>query len=97
MYRDYALTPTLFHWESQNRTGERSPTGLRYQNHEREGSHVLLFTREHKENENGHPEPFVFHGTVRYKEHRGERPMAITWELDEEMPAELFARAAIAV
>ncbi|GIH97296.1 DUF3427 domain-containing protein [Planobispora siamensis] len=96
MYRDFALTPTLFHWESQHRTGARSTTGLRYQNHEREGSHILLFTRERKENENRHPEPFVFHGTARYVEHQGERPMAITWRLDEEMPADLFRRAAIA-
>ncbi|WP_049572354.1 DUF3427 domain-containing protein [Nonomuraea sp. SBT364] len=96
MYRDFALTPGLFHWESQNRTGEHSTTGLRYRNHEREGSHILLFTRERKENENGHPEPFVFHGTARYVEHQGERPMAITWRLDEEMPADLFRRAAIA-
>lgn len=97
MYRDFALTPNLFHWESQNRTSARSTTGLRYQNHEREGSHVLLFTRERKADEYRHPEPFVFHGTVRYVEHRGERPMAITWKLDEEMPADLFRRAAIAV
>jgi hypothetical protein len=96
MYRDFALTPTLFHWESQHRTGERSSTGLRYQNHERDGSHILLFTRERKENENGHPEAFVFHGTAHYVEHQGERPMAITWRLDEEMPADLFRRAAIA-
>lgn len=96
MYRDYALTPNLFHWESQNRTSARSVTGRRYQNHKTEGSHVLLFTRERKENESGHPEPFVFHGTARYVEHRGERPMAITWRLDEEMPADLFRRAAIA-
>ncbi|WP_067172853.1 DUF3427 domain-containing protein [Microtetraspora niveoalba] len=96
MYRDYALTPGLFHWESQNRTSAHSATGRRYQNHEREGSHILLFTRERKENENGHPEPFVFHGTARYVEHQGERPMAITWRLDEEMPADLFRRAAIA-
>ncbi|MEW9527198.1 DUF3427 domain-containing protein [Microbispora sp. NPDC049125] len=96
MYRDYALTPRLFHWESQNRTSSHSTTGLRYQNHEAEGSHVLLFTRERKENESGHPEPFVFHGTARYVEHRGDRPMAITWKLFEEMPADLFRRAAIA-
>ncbi|SEF55234.1 Superfamily II DNA or RNA helicase [Nonomuraea solani] len=95
MYRDYALTPTLFHWESQHRTRERSSTGLRYQNHEHEGSHVLLFTRERKENENRHPEPFVFHGTARYVKHEGERPMAITWRLDEEMPVDLFRRAAV--
>ncbi|GAA4599690.1 DEAD/DEAH box helicase [Planotetraspora phitsanulokensis] len=96
MYRDFALTPSLFHWESQYRTSAHSSTGLRYQNHERNGSHVLLFTREGKENESRHPEPFVFHGTARYVEHRGERPMAVTWKLDEEMPTDLFRRAAIA-
>ncbi|MEV0593158.1 DUF3427 domain-containing protein [Nonomuraea cavernae] len=96
MYRDFALTPTLFHWESQNRTSEHSSTGLRYQNHEREGSHILLFARERKKSDSGYPEAFVFHGTVRYVEHQRERPMAITWRLDEEMPADLFRRAAIA-
>ncbi|MEV0230931.1 DUF3427 domain-containing protein [Nonomuraea sp. NPDC050786] len=96
MYRDYALTSRLFHWESQNRTSATSVTGRRYRNHVAEGSHVLLFTRERKENELGHPEAFVFHGMVRYVEHRGERPMGITWRLDEDMPADLFRRAAIA-
>ncbi|MEU7990152.1 DUF3427 domain-containing protein [Streptosporangium canum] len=96
MYRDFALTPSLFHWESQHRTSAQSATGRRYQYHERDGSHVLLFTRERKEDENRHPEPFVFHGTAKYVEHRGEKPMAVTWRLDEEMPADLFRRAAIA-
>ena len=32
MYRDYAIRPTLFHWESQNRTSTESPTGKRYLN-----------------------------------------------------------------
>ncbi|MER7504604.1 DUF3427 domain-containing protein [Nonomuraea pusilla] len=96
MYRDYALTSRLFHWESQNRTSATSATGRRYQNHVAEGSHVLLFTRERKKNESGHPEAFVFHGMVRYVEHRGERPMGITWRLDEDMPADLFRRAAVA-
>ncbi|MBO3747362.1 DUF3427 domain-containing protein [Streptosporangiaceae bacterium NEAU-GS5] len=95
MYRDYALAPDLFHWESQHRTGSESATGRRYRDHEREGSHILLFTRARKE-EDGRPEPFVFHGTARYVEHRGERPMAITWRLDSEMPADLYRRAAIA-
>ncbi|WP_283133119.1 DUF3427 domain-containing protein [Rhizohabitans arisaemae] len=95
MYRDYALTSDLFHWESQHRTGANTTTGLRYQNHVKEGSHVLLFTRVSKQ-ENGTTEPFVFHGTVRYVEHVGERPMAVTWKLDEEMPVDLFRRAAMA-
>ncbi|GAA1374070.1 DUF3427 domain-containing protein [Catellatospora chokoriensis] len=96
MYRDYALTPDLFHWESQNSTRENSATGLRYRRHAVEGSHVLLFTRERTTTDAGHPEPYVFHGTARYVEHRGERPMAITWRLDEPMPEDLFRRAAVA-
>lgn len=96
MYRDYALTPELFHWESQNRTSESSSTGQRYRRHARQGSHVLLFTRETTSTDAGHPEPYVFHGTAQYVEHRGDRPMAVTWRLDEPMPEDLFRRAAVA-
>ena len=30
MYRDYPISPTLFHWESQSTTSVASPTGQRY-------------------------------------------------------------------
>ena len=45
MYRDYAMSPTLFHWESQSVTSIASPTGQRYLNHRELGSHILLFSR----------------------------------------------------
>ncbi|GHJ48983.1 helicase [Catellatospora sp. TT07R-123] len=96
MYRDYALTPELFHWESQNSTSGTSSVGVRYRHHAQLGSHILLFTRESKSTEAGHPEPYVFHGTAQYVDHRGEKPMAVTWRLDEPMPEELFRRAAVA-
>ena len=32
MYRDYPITPTLFHWESQSTTSVASKTGQRYLN-----------------------------------------------------------------
>ncbi len=44
-YRDYAISRTLIHWESQSITRADSPTGLRYRNHERDGRAILLFTR----------------------------------------------------
>ncbi|WP_212845853.1 DUF3427 domain-containing protein [Catellatospora sp. IY07-71] len=94
--RDYALTPELFHWESQNNTSERTPVGLRYQSHVRNGSHVLLFTREAKSTDANHPKPYVFHDTATYVEHRRDKPMAVTWRLAEPMPEELFRRAAVA-
>ena len=36
-YRDYAISRTLIHWESQSVTRADSATGLRYRNHERDG------------------------------------------------------------
>lgn len=96
MYRDYALSPRRFHWESQSTTPETSPTGQRYIHHEALGSSVLLFMRaSNAKNQYGHTPAFQLLGTVRYVDHTGSRPMAVTWELDRPMPAEthLAARA----
>lgn len=43
LYKDYALTPSLFHWETQNSTSPQTPTGYRYLNHSQARSNVLLF------------------------------------------------------
>ena len=81
MYRDYFISPELFHWESQSTTTSASRTGQRYINHESLGSHVLLFSRDHKITEFGSGAPYRFYGPLTYKSHEGERPMAITWHL----------------
>jgi hypothetical protein len=47
-YRDLALGPSLFHWESQSTTTAASPTGQRTIHHEARGSRVLLLVREHR-------------------------------------------------
>ncbi len=94
MYRDYAISPTLFHWESQSTTSASSPTGRRYVEHERRGSSILLFVRERNTTAIG-TAPYVFLGTARYVSHRGDRPIAFVWELDEPMPMELFAAASV--
>ena len=53
-YRDLALGPALFHWESQSSTTE----------------------------------PFVCLGFASYESHHeGERPMAIRWRLERQIPA----------
>ena len=53
-YRDLALGPSLFHWESQSTTTAASPTGQRYIHHAARGSRVLLFVREQR-NQDGRP------------------------------------------
>ncbi|GAC58393.1 putative helicase [Gordonia hirsuta DSM 44140 = NBRC 16056] len=89
MYRDYPISRTLFHWESQSTTSLDSPTGRRYVTG---GSTVLLFARTHKTDDLG-PMPFTFLGPATIVSHEGERPIAITWRLDNPMPAELFNEA----
>ena len=91
MYRDYAISPNLFHWESQSITTETSPTGRRYVRHSELGSSICIFARESSEST-----PFVFLGNATYIRHERERPMQITWRLDHPMPSDFFlvARAA---
>src|SRR6185503_427390 len=45
-YRDYPISPRLFHWESQSTTTAASRMGQRYIHHQEQGSRVLLCVRE---------------------------------------------------
>jgi hypothetical protein len=84
-YRDYAISPTLIHWESQSATRSDSRTGLRYQRHIEEQSQAMLFCRISQEDN-----AFTFLGPAQYESHAGERPMAITWRLRVPLPGDLF-------
>lgn len=91
MYRDYPLSPTLFHWESQSTTSVDSKTGRRYIQGD---SNVLIFAREEQKDEFG-TSPYLFLGPARYRSHTGDRPIAITWELAHPLPADFFAAATV--
>ncbi|MGW0633004.1 DUF3427 domain-containing protein [Streptomyces sp. NPDC002758] len=93
-YKDFAISPTRFHWESQNGTSETSPTGVRYQHHVEQGSHVLLFLRRYKETSIGKSEPWMLLGPATYVEHDGSKPMAITWDLEHQLPADVWSYSA---
>ncbi|MFF0381829.1 DUF3427 domain-containing protein [Streptomyces sp. NPDC004286] len=93
-YRDYALSPTLFHWESQNATAADSRTGKRYQDHKALGSEVLLFMRRYKNTDIGKSQPWMLLGPATYDTHTGSKPMAITWRLEHELPADVWTYSA---
>ena len=90
LYHDYAISETLFHWESQNATGEETPKGRSYIEHEQRGKTILLFVREQNKDAAGLTVPYVCLGPVRYVRHEGSRPMQITWELLTPMPGFLW-------
>ena len=94
MYRDYAISPEIFHWESQNATSTTSEAGRRYITQAEGRTHVVLFVREAPTGDLG-VAPFLCLGQATYVEHRGERPIAITWRLDRPMPAETFRAASV--
>lgn len=94
-YKDYALTPTLFHWESQSPIADTSPTGLRYQQHEQRGSHVLMFMRRYKDTDIGKAQPWMLIGPATFVRHEGSKPMAITWRLHHELPADVWSYSGI--
>ena len=88
MYRDYPISPELFHWESQSTTSVTSTTGQRYLNGT---STVLIFARQEQKNEFG-TSPYVMLGPATYVSHTGDRPIAITWRLQHPMPMRLLHR-----
>ena len=89
MYRDYAINRELFHWESQSTQAPNQPRVRRWIEHQERGGGILLFVRDKRRSELG-TQPFTFLGPATYVDHRGERPVAFTWKLPEQMPEELF-------
>jgi hypothetical protein len=92
MYRDYAISRELIHWESQSSTRAGSPTGKRYCNHVAKGTKIMLFAPE-----NTDERVFWFLGPATYVSHESERPMGITWNLEESLAGDLFSIFAAAV
>ncbi len=87
-YRDYAISRTLFHWETQTITSVSRPSGLRYLESPGNGWSFHLFVRKTTE------DAYAFLGPVRYQSHSGDRPIGITWLLETPMPAGLFEQFA---
>ena len=95
MYRDYAISPDLVHWETQNKTSTTSSEGLRYLNHVERDVRVLLFARENNDDSIG-TRSFLFLGEATHVSHQGDRPVAIVWKLTHPMPADFFSVARVA-
>lgn len=95
MYRDYALGERRFHWESQNDTALDSRAGRDLRD---PATRVVLFVRESPSNDFGKGAPFLCLGRARLVPGsvRGERPIAMVWELERPMPADTYEMAAAA-
>ena len=95
MYRDYALGPSRFHWQTQSGTRPTDKKGRRHLEHESLGVTPLLFVRERRKDDRGETAPYDFLGPVRIASWAGERPVNIEWELLRPMPARVLRTAAV--
>jgi hypothetical protein len=93
MYEDYPLSPTEFHWESQNNTAPHTPVGRRYLDPQ---NSILLFARDKRKDERGVTIPYTFLGKVHCVRAEGERPMRIVWRLERPMPWGWFEQMKVA-
>lgn len=88
-YHDYAISPTRFHWQTQNNAGPLTSIGQRYLESETNGWSFQLFVRTTPD------KPYVACGPVRIMDTHGEKPMNIVWRLEHSLTARLFQQFSV--
>jgi superfamily II DNA or RNA helicase/HKD family nuclease len=83
-YHDYAISPDLFHWQSQNSAGPDTMAGRRYLESYENGWRFQLFIRRDTE------EPYIACGPVQLESWSGDRPLSIVWRLRIPLAPTLF-------
>jgi hypothetical protein len=87
-YRDRAISPTHFHWETPSAATVDQESGRRYIESPQNGWSFFLFVRTDKN------AAYAFIGEAQYVSHENDRPIAITWSLKSPLPAVLYQRYA---
>ena len=89
LYKDFPINLTHMHWESQIGTTQASTAGQNLVGHAARGYSIYLFVRLNRSN-GPLTAPFRFLGRGACISHEGNRPIAMVWELQYPMPAELL-------
>lgn len=90
LYDDYAISESLFHWQSQNRASPDNTSGKSYIDQNATGRIILIFVREHSKDEYGNTMSFVFLGNADFVKSSGAKPMNVEWKLQEPMPGYIW-------
>jgi len=95
-YQDYLISRNRLHWESQASTTQTTATGQNYLHFKERGYTILFFARMEKRIE-GETAPFIFLGpAIDLLSAEGNRPIAMVWDLEHPVPAELFESGRVA-
>ncbi len=92
-YRDYPISATQLHWESQSTTSQTSATGQNYLSFRELGYTILFFARLERQID-GETAPFAYLGPAKnLLSAEDSRPIRMVWELEYPMPAALLEEA----
>lgn len=83
-YHDYAISPALFHWQSQHSAGSNTKAGRRYLESPGNGWSFQLFVR------TARGEAYRACGPITVERAEGDRPISIHWRLSVPLPMYLF-------
>lgn len=95
MYRDYAISDTLFHWQTQSNTRPTTKKGSRHLEHKEKGITPLLFIRNQRRDERRETEPYFFVGPVVLEKWEGSQPIDIVWKVEEPLPADIYKSTSV--
>jgi len=87
-YHDYAVSPTRFHWQTQNSAGPDTSAGRRYLESAENGWSFQLFVRARKGDAYRACGPVYLADPADIS---GDRPMSIEWTLRVPLPPRLFS------
>jgi superfamily II DNA or RNA helicase/HKD family nuclease len=89
-YRDYPISATQLHWESQSTISQSSATGQNYLHFKERGYTILFFARIERQIDD-ETAPFIYLGPAKaLLSAAGNRPIRMVWELDYPIPAILL-------
>jgi len=91
-YKDLALDENLFQWQSQN-SASHAGSGKRYVEQPTSHRRIILFVRENTSDAYDLTEAYYCLGTVQYKDSYGDKPMTITWKMDNPIPSFILDKA----
>lgn len=91
-YRDYPISQTRLHWETQSNTSQSSSVGRRYLSQKNSNYTVLLFAR--LETKIGKlASPHIYLGPANLISYKGNKPIEMIWELEHPMPFDFYIEA----
>lgn len=93
-YRDHFISPTEFHWQSQNRTTQQSEFGQAIRNHEEQGIDIQLFVQRRKMIR-GQTVPFIYCGTLDFLRWEGENPISVWWKMKVAVPEGVWGEVGV--